>query len=139
MTNLVHWSPFRAFADIERDLDRAWNGNGNSPWMPAVDVRETENAYLVEADLPGLKKEDIDVQVHDNIVTIRGERKQEEQEDKDRYARFERRYGRFERSFRLSDRIDTGKVEASYRDGVLRLELAKREEAKPRQIEVRVK
>jgi HSP20 family protein len=105
---------------------------------PSMEIRETEDAYLLEADVPGIPKDAIDITVEDNRVTIKGERKIEESKEGEGYHRTERRYGSFERSFTVRDGFDTEKVEASVEHGVLRLTLPKRAEQKPRRIEVKV-
>ncbi|MFQ5695472.1 MAG: Hsp20/alpha crystallin family protein [Terriglobia bacterium] len=108
-------------------------------WTPAVDIVERENAIVLRADLPGLDPKEVDINVHDHTLTIKGERKYESDVKEDDFRRVERVYGSFVRSFTLPDTVDTGKVEASYRHGVLELTLPKRPEAKPRQIKVAVK
>jgi HSP20 family protein len=133
------WNPFQ---DLEREIDRIV---GERPvrsalrgWAPAVDVQETDEAYALYADLPGLSKEDITISVEDNAVTIRGERKRAEEHKDDEFQRVERSFGVFERTFTVRDGFDAGKVEAKFKDGVLTLTLPKLEERKPRQIEVKV-
>lgn len=107
-------------------------------WMPAVDIHETEDGYVVKADLPGMKREDIQIDLKDNTLQIKGEKKFEEKVSKDNYIRTERAYGTFVRSFTLPHNVDPEKIKASYRDGVLELTLPKKEEAKPKQIKVEV-
>ena len=107
-------------------------------WLPATDVRETETEYVVEADVPGLKKEDLTLTVQEGILTIRGERKKEEEVKKDNYHRVERTHGKFERIIELPGNVDEAKVTATFKDGVLRVALPKHEEEKPKQIEVKV-
>jgi HSP20 family protein len=107
-------------------------------WMPAVDIHETEDGYVVKADLPGIKKDDIQIDLKDSTLTLKGEKKFEENVSKDNYVRTERSYGTFVRSFTLPENVDAEKIKASYKDGVLELTLPKREEAKPKQIKVEV-
>ncbi len=107
-------------------------------WAPRVDAYETEHGYVVCADLPGVKKEDIGIDLKDQTLTISGERKFEEKHNKDNYARVERKYGKFFRSFRLSDDVDTVKIKASYKDGVLEIKIPKREESANKEIKVEV-
>ena len=108
-------------------------------WSPRVDIVEDKDAYRVHADLPGLSKEDVKVTVEDGMLTINGERKAEKREKKDgKYEYHERTYGSFSRSFRLPDHIDAGAIKASHKNGVLELLLPKREEAKPKEIEVKI-
>jgi len=107
-------------------------------WSPTVDIREDKDKLFVEAELPGMKKEDIDLSVHENSLVLSGERKTEEESKEGETYRSERYYGRFFRSIPLPYAVDAGKVEATYRDGVLRVTLPKSESAKPKQIEVKV-
>jgi HSP20 family protein len=108
-------------------------------WAPSCDIYETGNEIVVKVDLPDVKKEDIHVSLENNLLTIRGERKFEEDTKKENYRRVERSYGEFLRSFSLPSFADPNKVNADYKDGALRVTIAKREEAKPKQIEVMVK
>jgi HSP20 family protein len=108
-------------------------------WTPAVDVYEDTEAILIEADLPGLTKEDVKVSLENNVLTIHGERKLSREDKRDNYHRVERAYGSFTRSFTLPSNVDAQRIGAEFKDGVLRLQLPKREEAKPKQIEVKVK
>jgi HSP20 family protein len=107
-------------------------------WAPSLDVVETEESYKLRADLPGLKKEDIQIDVKDNTLTIKGEKKLEGRVAKDDYVRVEREYGTFSRSFTLSDNINPENIKANYKDGVVEVTLPKREESKPKQIKVEV-
>ena len=105
-------------------------------WKPRMDVNETEDAYNVIADLPGLDKKDINITLHDNVLTIEGERKSNvEKESKDRYYS-ERTYGNFSRSFSLPNKVKDSDIKARYRDGVLSVTVLKAEDAKPREIEI---
>jgi HSP20 family protein len=101
-----------------------------------MDIYEDEKAIYVKADLPGVVPDDIDIEVKDNVLRLRGERKREEEESKDGYRRVERRYGAFHRSITLPDTVDTAGIDASYKDGVLTLTLPKRPESQPREIKV---
>ena len=138
---LSPWGPLRdlegqfnrLFGELNRDYDLFDRG-----WSPAVDLKENEQGYTLEADLPGLKKEDIDVTVVDNVVSLKGERKQESETKEKGYHRIERRYGSFERSFEIPGGFDASRIEAHFDNGVLRITLPKREEAKPKQVEVKV-
>ena len=127
------------------NLGRELEALAGAPWEkemtgfnPSMEVRETEDAYILEADVPGIPKDAIDITVEDNRVTIKGERKAEETKEGAGYHRTERRYGSFERSFTVRDGFDPEKVEANVEHGVLRLTLPKRAEHKPRRIEVKV-
>ncbi len=140
-------APWSALQDLESQMQRLF-GEGaadlNWPertWLPTADLRETDDHYIVEMDLPGMRKEDVELTAIDNVLTIKGERKYEhkdEKEDERGYRRFERRYGRFERSFEIPGGFDADNVEANYDNGVLHVTLPKREEAKPKQISVNV-
>ena len=148
---LVRWEDrpglWPSFRELESEFDRLFRALGRAPWggwserygLPATDVHETAEAYVIEADLPGLTKKDIELSVSEGVVTIRGERKQEREETGAGVHRYERWYGKFERSFTVPANVDATKAEAEYANGVLRITLGKRAEAKPKQIEVKVK
>jgi HSP20 family protein len=108
-------------------------------WVPPCDIYETEKEIVLKAELPGLKKEDVFVSIENNVLTIRGERKFEEEIKRENFHRVERSYGEFLRSFTLPTFIDANKILAEFKDGLLMVFLPKREEAKPKQIEVKVK
>lgn len=108
-------------------------------WVPACDIYETGKEIVVKAELPGLKKEDVLVSIENNVLMIRGERKFEEEVKRENFHRVERTYGEFLRSFTLPTFIDANKILAEFKDGLLTIALPKREEAKPKQIEVKVK
>jgi len=134
---------WNAFRELEDQLDRVWDGLRGTPgesvaWIPPVDVHEGKDAFTLEADLPGINKEDIEVSLDNGLVTLKGSRKKEIEKDGDGYHRVERTYGRFERSFRLPDGVDASQVTAAFDKGVLRLTLPKSEAAKPKQIQVHV-
>jgi len=149
---LVRWQPERGFFpqmwDIRNEINKMFNSvlepftEGSelrSTWYPAVDISETENELVVSADLPGLNREDIKVNVQNNVLTFSGERKQEMKSEEGNYHRLERSYGFFSRSFTLPATVKADEIKAVYKDGVLRLTLPKVEEARPRQIAVDVK
>jgi len=116
------------------------NGSfGLSHWTPAVDIAEQENEYLVKVELPGVNKDDVKITVDNNILTIRGEKKQDQEAKDDNYYRVERNYGSFLRTFRLPSSVHADKIDAVYKDGILTVTVPKSEEAKPKQIEVKVK
>lgn len=131
------WNPLR---ELEQEMTGFF---GLKPyaydWLPAVDFREEEDAYVLDAEVPGLEKDDLQIEVQDNAITLKGERKHEHEEKKEGYHRVERSYGRFERSFEVPGGFDGGKVEAKLENGVLHVTLPKREEAKPKHITVNVK
>ena len=147
--NLTKWDPFRELEDLTQRLNRMF---GRAPvardsdsepislaeWAPMVDVSESDDAYLIKAELPGIKREDNKVTLHDGTLTLQGERRQEKEEKGKRQHRIERSYGRFLRSFALPSNVEDGKVMAEFKDGLLTLELPKSPAAKPKAIEVRV-
>jgi len=105
-------------------------------WAPAVDIYETNDSFVVSADLPGLNKDEIQIDLKDNTLTLKGEKKFEEKVSKDNYIRIERAYGSFVRSFTLPQNVDPEKIKAKYKEGVLEITIPKKEEAKPKQIKV---
>ena len=105
-------------------------------WAPAYDVVESEDKFLLEFDLPGFTKSDFAINIKEGVLTVSGERNEKKTEDENHYRYYGRPYGSFERSFRLNDRINEDKLKASYKNGVLKLDLPKREEVKPRTIEI---
>jgi len=139
---LVRWDPIRELATMEVDrlnnMFSSFYGDGLSRgWVPPVDIYETEQHELViKAELPDVKREDIGVTFENNVLTLKGERKGEQQVSRDRFQRVERFQGTFSRSFTLPATVDAGKISATYKDGVLTVRLPQREEAKPKQITV---
>jgi HSP20 family protein len=107
-------------------------------WMPAVDIRETKDSIDVTAELPGIEPKEVDVSVEGNLLTIRGERRREDVKDDETVHRVEREYGMFERAFTLPRSADPEKIAADFKDGVLRLSVPKKEEAKPKAIKINV-
>jgi HSP20 family protein len=148
MASLIRWStnPARDLLGIRDEVDRVFDsvftqrGNAAGNWpatiAPPVDVEETKDAFVVRADLPGVDQKDVKVSLLGDVLTIRGERKQDVQDRN--LHRVERRYGSFERSFSLGVPVRADQVKASYRDGVLEIHVPKAEEAKVREIEVQV-
>ena len=106
-------------------------------FAPAFDVSETEKELIVKAEVPGMDKKDIGINLSDGLLTIKGEKKQEKEEENESFHCVERRYGKFSRTLRLSSEVETDRVDATYKDGVLKITLPKREAAKPRKIEIR--
>jgi HSP20 family protein len=107
-------------------------------WTPSVDISETEGEYQIKAEIPDVKKEDVKITLEDGVLTIQGERKHEKEEKGKKFHRIERSYGSFARTFALPDVIEVDQVKAEFKDGVLRVHLAKSEKARPKQIEVKV-
>jgi HSP20 family protein len=123
------------FSGREEDRDELITGS----WNPAVDVAEHDDSFVIEAELPGMNKDDIKISVANNILTIHGEKKVEKEDKKKNYHRTERAYGSFTRTFNLPDNIKVDKVDAEFKNGVLLVTVPKSEEAKPKQIDVRIK
>lgn len=143
MTVLTRWNPARDIAAVEIDrlnrmFDSVWNGERlPTAWAPAVDVFSNgEQDVVIKAEVPDVKREDLKVTFENNVLTIEGERKLDEHVARDRYDRIERQYGSFRRSFTLPTSVDSARASAIYQDGVLTITLPKREESKPRQIQV---
>ncbi|MCP4201052.1 MAG: Hsp20/alpha crystallin family protein [bacterium] len=111
-------------------------GGARDGWVPAVDVRETDESFVFTAELPGLTKDDVSITLEDNVLTLTGERRFENEENKAEFRRIERSYGRFTRSFTLPHEVDNDKVGAKYGDGVLTVTVPKTEKTKPRKIEI---
>jgi HSP20 family protein len=137
---LVRWNPVRDLASMEIDrLNRMFEdfyGNARA-WVPAVDIYETQGReYVIKAELPEMKREDINVTFEQNVLTLTGERKASVDNDNGTYHRSERAHGTFTRSFTLPATVDGSRISASYKDGVLTIRVPQREEAKPKQITV---
>jgi HSP20 family protein len=143
---LVRWSPVRSSFTPQQELSRIvddffgrrFDVEGPTAWQPVVDIEETPEAYLVRAELPGMRLEDIKITVADNALSIRGEKRREEEKKGTTYHRVERVYGSFERSFSLGHAVAADKIEATYRDGVLDVSIPKAEEAKAREIQIKI-
>ena len=155
--SLIRWNPTHDvdrwptdFFGIQREINRVFDNffRGGSQadenfmtsyWTPAVDIAEEENEFVVKMELPGVNKDDVKISLESNILTIKGEKKQEKEEKNKSHHRLERAYGSFQRSFTLPMTVKNDKIEAVFKDGVLSITLPKLEEAKPKQIEVKVK
>ena len=144
---LVRWRPFGDLCNLQDDFSRMFEGffergarqsEDGGVWMPATDIQETKDDVVVSVEIPGMKKDEIKVTVQDNILTIRGEKKQEKEEKDINYHRIERNYGSFTRSFSLPTSVQADKISAIYEAGVLRVMLPKAEEAKPKEIPITV-
>ena len=149
MNTLTHWDPFREFDDIQSRLSsvlgrRSRQEGGDkevlarAEWAPLVDIAEDEKEYVVKAELPELSRENLRVTVENGTLIISGERKFEKEENAKKYHRIERSYGTFARSFGLPEDADAEKVDADFKDGVLKVRIGKSEAARPKQIEVKV-
>src|SRR6266852_7162241 len=147
MNTIVRYAPFNGLFTLHDQVNRLFNetlfrGQGEdsaiTAWAPSVDIYETPNELVVKADLPDVDEKDIDVRVENNLLTVRGERKFDKSVAEDNYLRVERAYGTFSRSFSLPNTVNAEAIRAEYRNGVLTVNLPKREESKPRQVKVNV-
>ena len=147
-STLARWDPFSDLLEMRSHMDRLFGGlfNGtptgtgvvDGAWAPAVDVYENKDSFVVKAELPGMKQEDIQITLVDSTLTLKGERRREKEVSQNGQSHIERVYGTFQRSFALPSVVDAGNVRAKYKDGILEIELPKREEAKPKEIKVQV-
>jgi HSP20 family protein len=149
MNGLTRWDPFQEIQELQKRLNGLF---GSTPvrrgdereaitvaqWAPLVDIAEDDKEYVVKAELPEVKKDDVKVTVENGVLTVSGERKFEKEEKGKRYHRVERAYGSFVRSFSLPDDADDAQVKAEFKDGVLQVHVAKQEKARPKTIEVKV-
>ena len=146
---LTRWDPFRDLVTLQermnRIFDESYRARGGDEdwalggsWAPAVDIFEKDGNIVLKAELPGVDAKDVDVRVENNVLTLRGERKFDNEVKRESYHRVERSYGAFTRSFTLPNVVDTGNIKADFKDGVLHMVLPKREEAKPRQIQINI-
>ena len=148
MTVLTRWEPFREFATLQDRMNRLFRESFNdagrdeslttTTFAPAVDVYEDEHNVTLKVEAPGIDEKDIDIRVENNLLTVHGERKIEKEEKEENFCRVERQYGSFTRSFTLPSTVDPGQVTARCDKGVLKINLAKKAEAKPTQIKVNI-
>src|ERR1700747_198136 len=146
MRTLTRWEPFGGATTLQDQVNRLFHDvferqGGESSltaWAPAVDIYESEHELVGKADLPDIDPKDLDIRVENNILTIRGERKFEKKVNEDNYLRVERAYGSFARSFSLPNTVKTEGIRAEYRNGVLTVRMAKREESKAKQVKINV-
>jgi HSP20 family protein len=148
MTVLTRWEPFREFTTLQDRLNRLYRDSvsadaqdqslATSAFAPPVDVYEDEHNITLKIEVPGIDEKDIDVRIENNTLTVHGERKFEKEEKEENFRRVERQYGSFTRSFTLPTTVDAEKVSANYDKGILKVTLAKKAEAKPKQIKVNV-
>ena len=132
---LVKWTPrpMTVFNEVDNMINSVFNSDWNlepiesTKWNPAVDVKETDHSFLISADIPGLTKKDINIEVSDDVLSITGERTEDEVEDSDLYHYRERSRGTFTRSFHLPESVDEKKISANFKDGILKIELPKQE------------
>lgn len=148
MPDIMEWRPFREVSRLRREMDRLWEDyfgpgrRGLRPlemeWAPAVDVSETADQVVVKAEVPGIEVKDIDISLTGDMLTIKGEKKSEREEKGESYHLVERSYGSFARSLKLPAVVDADKIEATYDKGVLTITCPKKEEVKPKAIEIKV-
>ncbi|KHE92845.1 MAG: Hsp20/alpha crystallin family protein [Candidatus Scalindua rubra] len=144
--SLVKWNPWREMEDMFGRYDRAVglprSGSREimtaDDWCPRVDIVENDNEFVIKAEIPEVKKEDIKVSVDNGVLTLKGERKQEKEEKGKKFHRVERCFGSFTRSFTLPENVDESKVKATFKDGMLNLQVPKTEETKPKAIDVKI-
>lgn len=136
---IVRWDPFRELTQMQSQLgrlmDSMWGGREET-WLPAVDVFDKSDAVVVKAELPGIDPDQVQIEVDENVLTIKGERRFEEEVEDERYYRVERRYGSFQRSLALPQGAKTDEIAADYQDGVLTVTVPKSEAVKPKQIRI---
>ena len=147
---LVRRRPFRDLVSIQDEVNRLYNDFfggfpsmfdtelSRSEWTPSVDISETKDEIVVKTEVPGMNKDDIKITLQDNVLTLRGERKQEKEEKETNFHRMERCYGSFTRSFNLPTVVQADKIKATYKDGILNVTLPKAEEVKPKQIPIEI-
>ncbi|MGA7594271.1 MAG: Hsp20/alpha crystallin family protein [Gallionella sp.] len=147
--SLVKWDPFVELEDVSKQLNRIFGRFpartepvrellATADWAPSVDITETDAAYLIQGEIPGVNKEDVRINIEDGLLTISGERKQEKEEKNRKFHRIERAYGSFMRSFRLPDNIDEEAVKAEFKDGMLNVSLPKTTQPRNKTIKVSV-
>jgi len=144
---LVRWEPVRELSSLQNDMNRLFNtffdtptaGNGTvRRWIPAMDLVEAEDHFVLKADLPGLSEEDVHIDVEGDVLTVSGERKAEHEDKREGYVRVERSYGSFRRSLTLPEGVDAEAVSASFDRGVLEVSIPKPEQRKPRRVAIQV-
>ncbi len=146
---LIRWDPFREMSSLQERMNRLmsdfrtrtpWTEEemAQGAWVPAVDIYETKDSIVLNVELPGVTKEEISLEVKDNTLTLRGEKKMEKDVKEESYHRMERTYGSFMRAFTLPSTVQQEKVKARFKDGILEVSIPKAEEAKPKQIKVDV-
>ena len=144
--HIVRWDPFREMFSLRDEIDRLFNeflgrvpAETEGGWLPAMDVEETDDAFIVTAEIPGMSKDEIKLSLQGDSLVIQGEKKREKEEKDRTFHRIERVFGKFQRVITLPTKVDADKVKASYKDGVLTITLPKSEEVKPKEITISVK
>lgn len=146
---LIRWEPVRELSSLQNDMNRLFNTFFDTPttanasgtprrWMPAMDLVETDDHFVLRADLPGLTEEDVHIDVEDNVLTVSGERKAEHEDKREGYVRVERSYGSFRRSLTLPEGVEPEAVNASFDRGVLEVRIPKPEQRQPRRVAIQV-
>ena len=147
MTVITRWDPFREFTTLQDRMNRLFRDSSGdvreealttSTFAPPVDVYEDDHNITLKIEVPGIEEKDIDVRIENNTLVVHGERKFEKEEKEENFRRVERQYGSFTRSFTLPNTVDAERVQAHYDKGILKVQLAKKAEAKPKQIKVNV-
>lgn len=145
---IIPWKPFSEVSSLRKEMDNLWNnflGETSFPrsftkeWLPSVDISETDDQLRIKAELPGLDAKDVSVSISGDLLTIKGEKKKEEETKDEHFHSSERYYGSFQRSFRLPANIKTDEVDATFKKGILQLTLRKTEESRKKEIEIKVK
>lgn len=147
LRDITAWHPAAEFENVQRNIDQlfdhiksdSFEEEAYKTFMPAVDILERENDFNIKVELPGVEKSDVKITVQNDVLTIRGEKKKVSEKKEENYTRTERSYGIFQRSFTLPASVTSEKIEASYDNGVLSVTIPKLEEAKPQEIEVKIK
>src|SRR5215470_17323971 len=143
---ITRWDPFRDLSLLQDRMNRLFDDAGRgwradepaatTTWSPAVDIYETENEIMVQAELPGVDRKDIVLNLDNNVLTLKGDRRFEKETKQENYHRIERSYGSFSRAFSIPAIVDEEKIRADYKDGILKIALPKKEQVKPKQIRI---
>ena len=144
---ITRWDPFRDLVVLQERMNRVfedaavrgWKNDepsATTSWSPAVDIYETDNEIMVQAELPGVDRKDIALQLENNVLTLKGDRRFEKETNQENYHRIERSYGGFSRAFTIPTVVDEDKIRADYRDGILKIALPKKEQVKAKQIKI---
>lgn len=144
---IMRWDPFKDILEIQNRMNRLFEESlrrfrtsdldiASSGFVPAVDIYETEDSIVVKAELPGVDKNDVKIEVKDGVLTLKGEKKVEKEVKEENFHRIERAYGSFQRSFTLPQNVDKDKIKATFKNGVLEIVIAKKEESKPKEIKI---
>ncbi len=145
---IVRWKPFRDMVSIQDEMNKLFDDFFGRPvarpdwtegvWSPSVDVSEDKDNVVIKAEMPGMNKDDVKISIQDNVLTLKGEKRQEKEEKDKNYHRIERSYGSLCRSFQLPTSVKSDKIRANYKDGVLSVTLPKTEEVKPKEIPINI-